>query len=154
MAKLKTKYKIRAEIPARVAEQSGLLSKAREMGLNLKPDDAGNVEGAWDASLLTLAAVFKTLQEAGVQKPLIQRRVIALTVSVEVSKTKELIGLLRESGISDVSQAEDVFSDESVLRCTVSCEEAEQLRNRILELGISKLIATESYEIVTTENGF
>lgn len=150
MAKLKTIYMIRAEIPARVVEQSGLLSKAREIGLNLKPDDAGNVEGAWDASLLTLAAVLKTLQEAGVQKPLIQRRVIALTVAAAVSKTKELVGLLRESGVFDVSQAEDVLSGEEILRFTVSSEDADALAKRIQELNITKVVALESYEIVTT----
>ena len=122
MAKLKTICKIRAEIPARVVEQSGLLSKAREIGLNLKSDDAGNVEGAWDASLLTLAAVLKTLQEAGVQKPLIQRRVIALTVAAQASRTRELIEILRATGVSDASRTEDAFSGESVIRCTVSCE--------------------------------
>jgi hypothetical protein len=150
MAKLKTIYKIRAEIPTRVVEQSGLLSKAHEIGLNLKPDDAGNVEGAWDASLLTLAAVLKTLQEAGVQNPLIQRRVITLTVSLEASKTRELTGILRESGVSDISQAEDVFSGESVVRGIVTCEDAELLVKRIRGLGITKVSATESYEVFAT----
>ncbi len=150
MATLKTIYRIRAEIPAQVAEQSGVLLRAREIGLNLKCDDAGNIEGAWDASLLTLAMVLNTLQAAGVQKPLIQRRVVAFFIAAEVSKTGQLTDLLRKFGISEVSQVEDVFSGESVFRCTVPCEKAEQLLKGILEFGESKVIATESYEVIAT----
>ena len=147
----KTIYKIRAEIPARVAEESGLLSKAREIGLNLKFDDAGNVEGEWGASLLSLGTFLKMLQEAGVQKPLIQRRVIGLVIATEASKIKALIGILRESRVlkaEDMLSAKDVLSGEDVFRCYVSCEDAEQLVKRIRESGIGKLIATEAYEPV------
>ena len=148
MVKLKTIYKIRAEVPAHVVKQSGLLSKAREIGLNLTPDDAGNVEGAWDASLLTLAAVLKTLQEAGAENPLIQRRIISLTVAAAASRTSEIIAILRELGVSGVSEGEDVFSGENVLRCAVSCEGAGDLLKRIREIGVNKVIATESFEVV------
>jgi hypothetical protein len=148
VGKLKTIYRIRAEIPARVVEESGLLSKAREIGLILESDDAGNVEGAWDASLLTLATVLKTLEEAGIEKPLIQRRVVTLTVATDVSKTTELVRILRGSGVSHVSQTEDVFSGENVLRCDVSCKETEQLLEKMCAFGISKVIATEAYEVV------
>jgi len=147
MLKLKTVYKIRAEISAHVVKNSGLLSKAREIGLNLKADDAGTVEGAWDASLLTLAAVLQTLQEAGAENPLIQRRVVSLTVAAEPSKREELEETLRRFG---VSQSEDVFTAESVLRFNVPCEEAEEVLKTIGERGISKVIATEAFEIVAT----
>jgi hypothetical protein len=149
MRELKTIYRIRAEIPARAVEESGLLSKAREIGLNLKPDDAGNVEGAWDASILTLATVLNTLQDGGVQKPLIQRRVIAFTVAGAVSKTKELVGLLRKSDAFDVSQAEDVLSGEEILRFTVPCEDAAALAKTMQDLNITKVLAIESYQVAT-----
>src|SRR5258707_5764731 len=104
MAKLKTTYRIRAQIPARVVEQAGLLSKAREIGLNLAIDDAGNVEGVWDASFLSLATVLDTLEEQGIEKPLIQRRIITFTVAVESTKAGAVIAILRQV---DLSQSDD-----------------------------------------------
>lgn len=150
MAKLKTIYKIRAEIPAQVAREFGLLAKAREIGLNLKLDDTGNVEGAWDASLLNLATVLNTLQNAGVERPLIQRRIITFSVAVESSKAGAVMRILGQAGLS---QSQDVFSDESVLRCNVPCEEAEAVLSRLREAGVGKVIATESFEVVTMPNG-
>jgi hypothetical protein len=145
MTKLKTIYKIRAQIPARVVEQSGVIAKAREIGLNLAVDDDGNVEGAWGASLLTLAAVLKTLEEAGIQRPLIQRRVVALIIAADVSKSSELNGILGSRG---TSQTEDLLSREAVFHCTVTCEEVEELLKRVQEVGVKKLVATEAYEVV------
>ncbi|HTS17260.1 MAG TPA: hypothetical protein VMP11_06785 [Verrucomicrobiae bacterium] len=145
MAKLKTVYKVRAQIPARVVERSGLLSNARKMGLNLAVDDTGNIEGAWDASLLTLASVLRMLEEAGVQSPLIQRRVVTLVIAADVSKTNELDGILSDLR---VSQTEDLLSNETVFHCTVTCEEVEGLLKRIQGIGIKKFITTEAYEVV------
>lgn len=145
MDKLKTTYEIHALIPARVVDQSGLLSKAREIGLNLAIDNVGNVEGVWDASLLSLATVLHTLEEQGIESPLIQRRIIAFTVAVESSKARAVMEFLPLFGLL---QSQDVFSKESVLHFNVSCEEAEELLSRIREVGVSKVIATEAYEVV------
>ncbi len=145
MATLNTIYRIRAQIPAQVVEKSGLVSKASEIGLDLAVDDTGNVVGAWDASLLNLATVLNELHNAGVEEPLVERRVVALTVAVDPAKAEILAEVLKDFA---VSRSEDVLSGEVVLRCNVSCEAADTVSQSIHKLGVAKVIATESFEIV------
>jgi hypothetical protein len=147
--KLQTMYKIRAAIPAQVAGPSMLMEKARELGLNLVQDVAGNVEGAWKSSLLNLDATIEGLRSIGLRDFMVERSVITTIVSVPEGKASSIMEIVKKNKAERLWQARDIFSELAIIGCTLNCENALEFVNAVQEFGVPKIIAFESYEIVT-----
>ncbi len=143
-----TQYKVRAKIPAQVALEADLVAAAAKVGITLAVDKEGNVEGAWDATLLTLDNVMRVLGEIGLRHFMIQRSVISVTVvaprdiSVEVQTALEAAksGMLRISG--------DAFSANMVFTCVVPCERAPELYGKLSVVANCKVFGVEAYQVV------
>lgn len=147
--KLETTFKVRAAIPAQVVELLRLTERAQEVGLELVEDATGNIEGAWKTSLLTLGEVIETLRKIGLQDFMIQRLVITTIISVPESKAARVMRAVKNNGAGQIWQSQDVFSRSVIIGCTLNCEDANKCINTLHKFGIRRIVAFQSYEIVT-----
>jgi hypothetical protein len=146
-AKLRTKYKIRAALPAKLLELTELKEKARELGWRVFVDESGNAEGVWESSLLNLDSAVNSLRRLGLRDFLIQSSLISFTVAVKNPLLPKVAQVIRADLGRDAASTVDVFSGDTVLRFDAPCEAANQLADALHDLGVSNLIGVESYAI-------
>jgi len=148
MSKLTTKYKIRAQIPASVVESLDLVKKASEIGVDLRPDDSGNLEGTWSEDLLSLDERITQLKSVGLKSFMIQRSAVSFVVSASDSLLASVCQVLKEAASGAIAETTELFTGETVLSCVVACERASDARDALRDLGIAKMIATECFTLV------
>ena len=145
--KLHTKYKIRAAIPAKLVAEAQLKEKARELGLQIVMDASGNVEGAWDSSLLTLDAVTRALHQIGLRDFMIQRSMVSFTVAAEKKCSQRVLETIRIEIGNDPETSVDVLTDDIIFRFVMPCAKASSFAAALQGLGLNKIITQESYEL-------
>jgi hypothetical protein len=144
---LRTKYKIRATIPAKLVADSRLQEQARELGVRIATDASGNVEGAWESSLLALEAVIGSLRQIGLRDLMIQRSVVSFAVSAGENLSEQVAKAIRAETGKDPDSCTDVLAGGNILRFAMSCEKAQAFANVLRGLGVCNIIACESYEV-------
>ncbi|MDI6795247.1 MAG: hypothetical protein QME81_20695, partial [bacterium] len=144
-----TQYKVRARIPAEVARETDLVEAAAKAGITLAVDENSNVEGAWDATLLTLDNVMRVLREIGLSDFMIERSVISVTVTAPFDRAADVQAELKAAKSGPLKVCTDTFSADRVFNCEVSCERAPELYRKLSAFANCKVFGVEAFQVVS-----